>query len=286
MSSTKYVILYTKQGNLDDTIDTSLELGMLDDSTISFIRQNIPSIKEIHLTRLIPTEANGKPSHITIVFDDNSRAHWWYTNSEGLTIPRKFSRDKDVYTNFLNFSIYLEGINQFIGIPRYLLTLLYDNMKGKTGTYGEDIRDINTYIGNLLPLQSETELDQYGTQIEPIYGELVPYTAPAAASTTNPYLPLQSETELNQYGTHIGPMYGELAPYAAAAASSTNPYLPLQSETELDQYGTHIDSMYGERGGGSNKIKKSHKRKSHKRKSHKRKSHKRKLHKRKSHRRK
>jgi hypothetical protein len=285
MSSTKYVILYIKQGNLDDTIDESLELGMLDNSTISFIRQNIPSIKEIHLTRLIPSEANGKPSHITIVFDDDSRAHWWYTNSEGLTIPRIFSRDKDVYTNFLNFSIYLEGINQFIGIPRYLLTLLYDNMKGKTGTYGEDIRDINTYIGNLLPLQSETELDQYGTQIEPIYGELVPYTAPAAASTTNPYLPLQSETELNQYGTHIGPMYGELVPYAAAA-SSTNPYLPLQSETELDQYGTHIDSMYGERGGGSNKIKKSHKRKSHKRKSHKSKLYKRKTYKRKSHKRK
>jgi hypothetical protein len=117
-------------------------------------------------------------------------------------------------------------------------------MKSKTGTYGEYIRDINTYIGNLLPLQSEDELDQYGTQIEPVYGELVPYTAPAAASTTNPYLPLQSETELDQYGTHIG-------------------------------------SMYGKRGGGSNKIKKSHKSRLHKRKSHKRKSHKRKSHKRK-----
>jgi hypothetical protein len=282
MSYTKYVRLYIKHGNLDETIEKSLELGMLEYQTISFIRQNIPSIKEIHLTRLIPTEANRKPSHITIVFDDGSRAHWWYTNSDGLTIPRIFSRDKDVYTNFLNFSIYLEGINQFIGIPQYLLTLLYDNMKSKTGTYGEYIRDINTYIGNLLPLQSEDELDQYGTQIEPVYGELVPYTAPAAASTTNPYLPLQSETELDQYGTHIGPMYGELVPYTApAAASSTNPYLPLQSETELDQYGTHIGSMYGKRGGGSNKIKKSHKSRLHKRKSHKRKSHKRKSHKRK-----
>jgi len=232
--------------------------GKLNPDTISWIRQNIPSIVEIHLTKLTPTETNPKKkNHITIVFDDCSRAHWWYNDSDDIIIPKQFSASKwHVNTEFRysRNSIPVEGTNNFtITIPHYLLNLLYDNMKDHEEIYG-DVRDITKYVVHLFSFRSEEELNEYGTNIEIECPDLI--DTRTWREKQDDYYKRDDEEDIDEHGSFIN---------------------TRRRRHELDSL---------RRDGGSKKIKKLHKRKLHKRKSHKRKSHKRKSHKRKSHKRK
>jgi hypothetical protein len=255
--------MYKKGKDYDEALDISTMLdGKLNPDTISWIRQNIPSIVEIHFTKLTPTETNPKKkNHITIVFDDCSRAHWWYKDSDTIIIPKPFSASKWHVNSEFRYSrnsIPVEGTNNStITIPHYLLNLLYHNMKDHTEIYG-DVRDITEYVGHLFSLRSEEELNEYGTNIEIECPDLIELDENKR----------KHEEPIDEYGSFIN------------SRRKPNDFDYLRRDSDRDR------DRDRDRDGGSKKIKKSHKRKLHKRKSHKKKSHKRKSYKRKSYKRK
>jgi hypothetical protein len=62
---------------INDKIEHSIGLGRLSKPLINWIAANLPTIKDIHLTAL------GKnKDHITILFNDSSKVHWWYKREQ------------------------------------------------------------------------------------------------------------------------------------------------------------------------------------------------------------
>ena len=247
---------------IKNQIEHSIGLGRLSKLLIYWIVANLPNIKDIHLTAL------GKnKDHITILFNDCSRVHWWYNHEQTFMLPDYFQGLRSDGTNY-QAKTFMESTTKVpatnVTYKIYLLNHLYDEMKKNAKLY-RDVKDLDEYVGDSLPLLSSQELNPYGSCIEDDE-LLLHYAAPALVA---------------------------LPALAAAAPAKEEDIRDRDDEKERDRDEEEKrdregrqDDTAGRRGrddrdGGKKFTRKSNKRKSHKRKSHKRKPHKRKSYKRK-----
>ena len=151
---------------IKNQIEHSIELGRLSEPLIDWIAANLPTIKDIHLTALCKNK-----DHITILFNDNSKVHWWYKSKQEFMLPFQFQGVKPDGTNYQAKTFMEESTIKVdatdVTHKKYLLTHLYDEMKTEKNIrlFG-DVKDLDEYVGHLLPLLSSQELNPYGSCFE------------------------------------------------------------------------------------------------------------------------
>ena len=150
---------------IKNQIEHSIGLGRLSKLLIYWIVANLPNIKDIHLTAL------GKNKHhITSLFNDCSRVHWWYNHEQTFMLPDYFQGLRSDGTNY-QAKTFMESTTKVpatnVTYKIYLLNHLYDEMKKNAKLY-RDVKDLDEYVGDSLPLLSSQELNPYGSCIEDV----------------------------------------------------------------------------------------------------------------------
>ena len=126
---------------------------------IEYIHKNIPSIKDIHFT--IPLAQPSVKDHITVVFDDDSRIHWYYKSNKNFTLPEKFTKYNNVARTYFTTNA---GPNTNISYIKIIRDYIFEIILANSKLFG-DIRDdwLPDYQGDKLPYLSKEDLYEHGT---------------------------------------------------------------------------------------------------------------------------
>ena len=126
------------------------DYGILSQAVTNWLYHSVPNIRDIHLTA--PAAYASNDDHITIVFDDNTRIHWWYNTTKHFTLPQ----DSIYYNSMANNYMYnnkqdLNWLEKQLWEAMNRNTKLFDK---ETPTYGRDEYIYDEY---------GTNKNQYGT---------------------------------------------------------------------------------------------------------------------------
>ena len=132
-------------GNVQEMYNKYVEKdwGILSEAVSNWLYHSVPNIRDIHFTA--PAAYANNDDHITIVFDDNSRIHWWYNTRKHFTLP-----DNSNYNNSMAYKYIYYNKQDLNWLEKQLWEAMNRNTKlfdQETPTYGRD-----EYI-----------YDQYGT---------------------------------------------------------------------------------------------------------------------------
>ena len=80
----------------------SSDYGYLSQDVKNWLYNSVPDIVDIHFTA--PSAYASNDDHITIVFEDNSRLHWYYNTTDHFIIPKKSNSYNSMAKNYIRYN--------------------------------------------------------------------------------------------------------------------------------------------------------------------------------------